>query len=128
MLEFYVLVGKPDYLSNNMPRSFPKGLDLEIMTPSILYEMHLRRPSQTQSKGATLCLYNLSNRFRIANFPCPFGNYGWARAVIDTESDYNRLLSAQTELERWDPDYDYLDVLNLVSLNPQIFELKKKVG
>jgi spore coat polysaccharide biosynthesis protein SpsF len=127
MLDFYTLVEEPDYLSNNLPRSFPTGLDLEIMKPDVLYETLSLGPSPIQREHVTLYVYNHPERFRLANFPCPFGNYRWARAVIDTQLDYDTLFPVQRELEQLRREYDYLDVLNFVSLNPQMFEPNRDV-
>ena len=127
MLDFYGLVGEPDYLSNALPRSFPNGLDLEIMKPEVLHETLSVDPSPIQREHVTLYVYDHAERFRLANFPCSFGNYRWARAVIDTPLDYDTLLPVHRQLDQWCRDYDYRDMLNVVSLNPHMFEPNRNV-
>jgi spore coat polysaccharide biosynthesis protein SpsF len=127
MLAFYEEVGRPDYLCNNRPRSFPNGLDLELVRTATLRTALAAEPSALEREHVTLHIYEHPERFTIANYPCPFGNFAWARLVIDTPLDYETLLPAHAALSRRCATYDYRDVLNSIVLEPERFAANQGV-
>lgn len=127
MLAFYDDAGRPDCLCNNRPRSFPNGLDLEIVRADALRAALAAEPSALEREHVTLYIYEHPERFTIANYPCPFGNFAWARLVIDTALDYETLLPVHEVLSRRCARYDYRDVLNCIALEPQRFTANQGV-
>jgi spore coat polysaccharide biosynthesis protein SpsF len=127
MLDYYECIGTPDYLCNNRPRSFPNGLDLEIFPPAVLYEALASDPNEVEREHVTPHVYNHPEKFRLANYVCPFGNFAWARMVIDTQLDYETLFAVQSRLSFMRIDYDYRDVLNFVTLYHERLEANKDV-
>lgn len=123
MLEFYDRVGQPDYLSNNRPRSFPVGLDLEIMRPSALYESRSSNPSGVARRDVTPYIYRHPKKFSLSNWSCPFGNFSAARMAVTTSLDYETLGLVHAALTAIRFEYDYRDILNLITLEPGLFGL-----
>lgn len=121
LLEAYDELGRPDYLSNNLQPSYPDGLDLELVRTEMLLEAHRESRDAYEREHVTPFVYRRPERFRLAGLTCPFGNFSDGRAALDTPADYERLQAVHKELSARAPDYDYRDVLNLASLQPELF-------
>jgi spore coat polysaccharide biosynthesis protein SpsF len=113
LIEAYEELDKPDYLSNNMPPSYPDGLDLELMRTDCLLLAHEESRDPYEREHVTPFLYRRPERFRLAGLICPFGNYSHVRLALDTPDDHERLSGLAMRLPE---TYDYRDVLTAVVL------------
>jgi spore coat polysaccharide biosynthesis protein SpsF len=121
LVERFGALGCPDYLANNVPPSYPYGLDLEIVRTECLLAAANEATDPYDREHVTPFIYRRSERFRVVGYPCPFGNFASVRAAIDTEGDYRALAAVHESLARVRPDYDHRDVLNLATLDPAAF-------
>jgi spore coat polysaccharide biosynthesis protein SpsF len=113
LLAGYDELGKPDYLSNNLPPSYPMGLDLELVRAECLAEADRESDDPYEREHVTPFVYRRPERFRLAGLVCPFGNYSHVDLALDTREDHERLSRLHARL----PDaYDYRDVLTAVEL------------
>jgi len=114
LLACYQEIGRPAYLSNNRPQSYPDGLDLELVRTECLEEAHRESSDPYEREHVTPFVYRRPERFRLAALVCPFGNFSHAKLALDTPDDYRRL----ERLHRLLPaEYDYRDVLTAVELD-----------
>ncbi len=117
LLDAYEEVGRPDYLSNNLPPSYPNGLDLELLRVEALLTARNESVDPYEREHVTPFVYRRPERFRLAGLSCPYGNFHDVRAALDTSADSERLRRVHDELP---PDYDHRDVLNLAALRPEL--------
>jgi spore coat polysaccharide biosynthesis protein SpsF len=115
LLAAYVELGRPDYLSNNLPPSYPDGLDLELVRAECLEQAHSETDDPYEREHVTPFVYRRTERFRLAGLVCPFGNFSHVRTALDTRDDHERLIRLW---ERLPEAYDYRDVLTAVELAP----------
>lgn len=113
LLDAYDELGRPDYVANNLPPSWPAGLDLELVRGEALVEADRESTDAYEREHVTPFVYRRPERFRLANLACPFGNYSSARLALDTRDDYDRLVALHARLP---DDYDHRDVLTALEL------------
>ncbi len=121
LLDVYERVGRPDYLSNTSPKTFPDGLDLELVRTDALLEAATAADDPYEREHVTPFLYRRADRYRVVNITCAYGNFAGVRATIDTGHDYERLRNVEARLCAASPRYEYRDVLNLATLDPGAF-------
>ncbi len=75
-----------DYTSNVFPRTFPRGLDCEVMTADALRAAHAEATDPIEREHVTPFLYRRPERFALANMrnDTPLGREGW---TVDTADD-----------------------------------------
>jgi spore coat polysaccharide biosynthesis protein SpsF len=75
-----------DYTSNVFPRTFPRGLDCEVMTADALRRAHAEATAAPEREHVTPFLYRRPERFALANMrnDLPLGREGW---TVDTADD-----------------------------------------
>ena len=75
-----------DYTSNVFPRTFPRGLDCEVMTAEALRAAHAEASEPAEREHVTPFLYRRPERFSLANMrnDLPLGREGW---TVDTADD-----------------------------------------
>lgn len=114
LLDAWDELGRPDYLSNNLPPSYPDGLDLELVRTECLELADRESRDVYEREHVTPFVYRRPDRFRLAGLVCPFGNYSHVRLALDTPDDYQRLTELRAKLPE---TYDYRDVLTAVELS-----------
>lgn len=101
-----------DYMSTNCPtRSFPVGLDCEIMRADALLRADADAKAPYDREHVTPYLYNNLDLFRVHGFASD-QDLQDIRITLDTAEDYDRLLQLTIEHpELTNPDQDVLDVV-----------------
>jgi spore coat polysaccharide biosynthesis protein SpsF len=117
LVEGYEALGRPDYIANNAPKSYPDGLDLELVRANALREADAETTDPHDREHVTPFVYRHPTRYRLANLPCAYGNFADIRAVIDTQADYDALVAVSARLETG----EFLELLNLATLEPRLF-------
>lgn len=101
-----------DYTSNVIPRTFPKGLDVEVITASALRTAAAEATDPAEREHVTPFLYRHPERFRLANLrhDQPLGQERW---TVDTPADLEFVREVVGLLgPRWDAGWQ--EVLGLV--------------
>ena len=100
-----------DYMSTNWPeRSFPVGLDCEVMRADSLLGIAESTTDPYDREHVTAHFYRNPDRFRLAGHRCDLP-LAHLRITLDTAEDYDRLVdlfSAHPELA--DPEADVIGV------------------
>ena len=78
-----------DYTTNVIPRTFPKGLDVEVANASALLDADREARNPLEREHVTPFLYRHPERFRLANIRCP-DLLGEERWDVDTPADLAR--------------------------------------
>ena len=121
LVDRWELAGRPDYLSNTLTRSYPDGLDLELVRPEALAVAASEATDPYEREHVTPFLYRRPERFRLVEDYCPWGNYSWVRATVDEERDLVALRAVHERLAEVDPQFELADVINLATLDPGAF-------
>jgi spore coat polysaccharide biosynthesis protein SpsF len=79
-----------DFTSNTLPRTFPKGLDVEVATVAALRTAHAEAGDGSEREHVMPFLYRRPERFRLANVRNaePLGHERW---TVDTADDLERV-------------------------------------
>ncbi len=117
LLDAYDDVGRPDYLSNNLPPSYPDGLDLELVRAECLRQAAAESDDPYEREHVTPFVYRRPERFSVLGLICPWGDFSHVDVALDTPADYERLKRLRALLpER----FDHRDVLNAATLHPEL--------
>jgi spore coat polysaccharide biosynthesis protein SpsF len=83
-------VSGADYTSNTLPRTFPKGLDVEVAKAGVLRVAYAQALTVPEREHVMPYLYRRPERFRLANVrnDTPLGNERW---TVDTADDLSRI-------------------------------------
>lgn len=101
-----------DYTSNVIPRTFPKGLDVEVIRASALRVAAAEATDPAEREHVTPFLYRHPERFRLANLrhDQPLGEERW---TVDTPADLEFVREVMGLLgQRWDARWQ--EVLGMV--------------
>ena len=107
------MASEADYLSTNLPtRSFPVGLDCEVMRADCLLLAADKATAPYDREHVTPYLYHNPDQFRLRGYACDQALED-IRITLDTAEDYavlQRLVDAHPELA--DPQQDVIDVVS----------------
>lgn len=88
-LGFHLSVGA-DYTCNVLPRTFPHGLDVEVVTADALRVADREARDSSEREHVTPFIYRRPERFKLANFPAD-GRFGALRWTVDNPDDLNHV-------------------------------------
>lgn len=116
---------KPDYASNALQRTYPRGLDTEVIAWEALVRAWEGARLLYQRAHVTPYIYENPHRFHIlaVTGETDYSDYRW---TLDTAED---LAFIRTIYERMDNDdsFSWRDVLALLESEPQLTELNREV-
>ena len=116
-----------DYVSNaRPPRTFPRGLDAEVMTYEALYAAHYKARAGFEREHVTPFLYLHPETFRIGNFAQEVDQSS-LRWTLDEPAD-RRFFEAVFEHFRPNDFLHTQDVLELLSKRPELARINEHVS
>lgn len=113
----------PDYLSNTLDRSFPRGLDAEIFTMAALDAAHLAATLPHEREHVTPYLYGHPESFTLRSFRREGASLAHLRWTLDTEEDWQFMAAVFEAL----PAPDTAEVLALLEERPELIALNAHV-
>ena len=123
------LQAKPDYTSNTIKRTFPHGLDIEVVSFKALERAYCEASEDFEKEH--VCPYiHTTNRekFKIVSVEAP--DYLTApdiRITLDTEEDYALLCAVFDYLYPQNSYFKAIDIINLFKEKPWLKLINKKV-
>jgi spore coat polysaccharide biosynthesis protein SpsF len=114
-----------DYASNTLvPRTFPRGLDVEAMTMAALETADLADRDPASREHATPYIYRHPELFRLARVPLPvdLSEHRW---TVDTAEDYELVRRIFEALGR--DDFGWRDALAVIEAHPDWSELNRHI-
>ena len=106
-----------DYTSNIHPRTFPRGLDVEVVSRPALEQAHQEAAEPPEREHVTPFLWNRPQRFRLANLRArPEETMPELRVTLDTWDDYVMLQALFDEMGR--DDFCTRELVNLARSHP----------
>jgi spore coat polysaccharide biosynthesis protein SpsF len=119
------LAERPDYASNALERTYPRGLDTEVMTFAALECAWTEARQAYQREHVTPFLYQHPERFEILSVKGDH-DYSQYRWTLDTPEDLEFLRAVYTRgVDR--QDLTWHDVLNIVEREPELAEINRHV-
>jgi spore coat polysaccharide biosynthesis protein SpsF len=107
-----------DFTANTMPRTYPKGLDVEVARAEALRAAHARATTREEREHVMPFLYRNPETFRLANVRNdePLGRERW---TVDTADDLEFVRAVCARLHG-QPDFGWRDVLTVAGRNETI--------
>lgn len=106
-----------DYTSNCVPRSFPDGLDVEVIPFAILKRAFQEARLPSEREHVTLYVNQHPDLFRLGTLRAPI-DHSTMRWTVDHAEDFSFVCRIYESLYPRDPDFAYDDVLRLLAENP----------
>jgi spore coat polysaccharide biosynthesis protein SpsF len=113
------LAGRYDFTTNARPRTFPHGLDCEIMTRDALLRAASEAVSEHEREHVTPYLYRADSGLRVGRLTCPL-DLSFLRWTVDTLEDFRFVEAVYNELYESTPDFAADDVLELQFKRPSL--------
>ena len=112
---------QPDYASNALQRTYPRGLDSEVMSFAALERAWQQAQEPYQRSHVTPFIYQNPDRFEILSVENEI-DYSEHRWTLDTNADLRFL---RTVFERMDnrDDFSWRDVLKLTEVEPELMQI-----
>lgn len=107
-----------DYVSNTLTRTYPRGLDAEVISHDALSRAWREAKERHQREHVTPYLYEHPKLFRIACVETDF-DFSELRWTVDTEEDLTLLRAIHERLSR-SVAFSWKDVLNLMWREPEL--------
>ncbi|WPZ34934.1 glycosyltransferase family protein [Thalassobaculum sp. OXR-137] len=107
-----------DYATNSFPRTWPIGLDVEVVSMAALRIANEEADDTYDREHVTPFLYRQPERFRIASYTSPV-NLGANRWTLDERSDYELLVRILEALTPDNPAFGWRDVIALLDAHPE---------
>ena len=117
-----------DYSSNTLKRSFPRGLDVEVISFNALEKVYQKANQEFEKEHVTPFVYRHSRQFKINSILATKElTAPQIRVTLDTEEDYTLLCLIYDYLYRTNHYFGADDLVNLFKLKPWIGKINQKV-
>ncbi|MCX6169736.1 MAG: glycosyltransferase family protein [Ignavibacteriales bacterium] len=129
MLEIFIFenrLNKLDYLSNVLPRTFPRGLDTEIFTFAVLERTYNEANQVYEHEHVTPYIYNHPAQFAIKNFSNE-KDYSIHRWTVDTQEDFNLIEEIYKSLYEKNKIFLFEDILKLFEEQPDLIRINQNI-
>jgi spore coat polysaccharide biosynthesis protein SpsF len=123
LIEIYT-DGGYDYVANNMERTFPRGMDVQVFSVQTLSEVNTLTQDPVDQENVSIYIYNHPERYRL---------YNWAaegrmarkdlRVTLDTREDYQLLNTIFEKLLPANSDFSAEEVIALFEKEPQLADI-----
>lgn len=110
---------RPDYASNTLVRSFPRGLDTEVVTRAVLDEAWDAAAEPFEREHVTPYVYRRPERFRLVNHAND-RDEGDRRWTVDTPEDLEFVRAVYDALASADRPFDAAAVRALLQERPTL--------
>lgn len=111
-----------DYLSNTIERTYPRGLDIEIFSSSVLKNLYNRSNTGPEREHVTTYIYKNMDNFKIHQYKnnIDYSQYRW---TVDTIEDYELIYKMYEMLDR--DDFLLKDCINIMT--PQLHRINNHI-
>jgi spore coat polysaccharide biosynthesis protein SpsF len=117
---------RPDYASNVLQRTYPRGLDTEIMTRDALARSWRQAKEPYQREHVTPYIYENADQFSLHSVKGET-DYSCHRWTLDEPEDMVFLRAVYERLEG-DRSFSWRDVLALLDREPGLIEVNRHVS
>ena len=118
--------GGGDYASNSILPTYPRGLDVEVMTAAALSRAWREATRPYERSHVTPYIYKHPEVFRLLPVSCPEGDYSDHRWTVDTPEDLAFVREVYGCLGGSD-NLSWREVLDLLARRPELAEMNRHV-
>lgn len=115
-----------DYLSNTVPRTFPRGMDVEVFTFAALKVASQEASSVHDREHVTPFFYKQPQRFHLAHFTHQ-PDISHYRLTVDTAEDFLLISKIFEELYPMNKTFTLKDILLALERNPKWKEINAHI-
>jgi spore coat polysaccharide biosynthesis protein SpsF len=119
--------GGADYCSNNLERTFPRGMDVQVFPTAVLAEVATLTDDPADREHVSLYIYEHPERYRIRTVRSGRPGLGDLRLTVDTPEDLALVRAIFDELHPRDPAFGLDAVLDLLAERPDLAALNREV-
>lgn len=114
-----------DYVSNTIERTYPRGLDAEVLPRRVLERLGRDSRSAEEREHVTLHLLRHRDRYRIAQVraDADYSGHYW---TVDTEEDFRLVERIYEEIHPRRPAFTWEDALALVEARPELSLINRR--
>lgn len=116
---------RPDYASNTLQRTYPRGLDTEVMTAQALDHCWRRATKPHERAHVTPYLYEHPELFKLHSVRGE-GDFSEHRWTLDTPEDLEFIRAVYQRMGN-DDGFHWRQVLELLDREPELVELNRHV-
>lgn len=127
LIELYI-DGGYDYVANNMERTFPRGMDVQVFSVATLAEVNRLTQDPVDQEHVSIYIYSHPERYKL---------YNWAaqgrmarkelRVTLDTQEDYQLLNTIFERLLPQNPDFSAEEVITLFEREPALADINAEI-
>lgn len=118
--------GHVSYVSNAIERTFPRGLDVEVVPSDVLETAAAEATSPSDREHVTAYIWRRPERFPRIDVLAEEDN-SQLRWTVDTPEDFSLVSRIYDRLYPVKPDFIYSDVLALVKASPELADVNRHV-
>jgi spore coat polysaccharide biosynthesis protein SpsF len=117
---------RPDYLSNTVRRTYPRGLDVEIITFSALDKAFREANKPSEREHVTPYIWGHPDKFRLEGYASSddFSRFRW---TLDTAEDWSLLTRIFQQLDSGAAFFPTSNVIALFESQPELVKLNESV-
>ena len=119
------LESKPDYASNLLERTYPRGLDTEVMALSALERAWQKATEFYHRVHVTSYLYQNADQFKLLSVTGD-RDYSYYRWTVDTPEDLAFVREVYKHLNN-DDAFGWTNVLDLLDREPALVEMNRAI-
>lgn len=108
---------KLDYLSNCLDRTFPRGMDFEIMRKTALETAYFEAVSSHDKEHVTPYIITHPKQFRLANIEQKIDQSKY-RLTVDQEEDFTLIEHLIKALYPKNPEFTLEDIVQMLTIHP----------
>jgi spore coat polysaccharide biosynthesis protein SpsF len=115
-----------DLSCNDVPRTFPRGLDVEAFTLETLHRIHQMADQSYQREHVTSLVYERPDIFRtyLVKGNRDLNHLRW---TVDTPEDLHLIRAIYAHFENRD-DFGWREALELVDIHPELAEINAHIA
>lgn len=107
-----------DYVSNTLTRTYPRGMDTEVMSYKVLKRAHEEAKELVYREHVTAYIYHHTDQFRLCNVSNE-KDESKHRWTIDTKEDFLLIKNIVETLYPINPLFTFRDVIQLLYEKPE---------
>ena len=115
-----------DYTGNQIKRTFPRGLDVEVMKFSALEDARNHATKDFEREHVTPFIYTHSERFKLKSFESEkdMGHHRW---TVDTDEDFALIKCVFKHFQGRETEIRIDEIYDFVEANPDVFSLNSHI-
>jgi len=118
------LMGGADFVSNILPHTTPRGMDVRVFRSRDLAEINETSTDPADHEHVSLHFWEHLDRYRCRNVESELPDAAATlRLTVDTPQDLELVRAIYSELYEAKPDFNLVDILQLMDRRPDLVAL-----